>query len=122
MKDERNFETSVGSLKISQEVIASIAEQAIKETDGVAGLAPISPSFTGWLLEKQTMRPVSIVIDDGVAVVDMRISIENGTNIPEVSKKLQSAVKEAIQNMTGIVVAKVNLHIAGVAFSDTAAV
>lgn len=117
MKDERNKSASSGSLKISQDVIASIAEYTIKETEGVAGLAPISPSFTSWLLEQQTVKPVSITVDDGVCVIDMRICLESGTNIPEVSKKLQSSVKEAVQNMTGIIVAKVNLHIAGVVFA-----
>lgn len=114
--------TSGGSLKISQDVIASIAQYTIQETEGVAGLASISPSLTNWLLEKQTVKPVSIIVDDGVAVIDMRISVESGVNIPEVSKKLQYAVKEAVQNMTGIVVAKVNLHIANVIFKENAAV
>ena len=122
MKDSKKVVTSSGSLKISQEVIASIAEYTIQETEGVAGLAPITPSLTGWLLEKQTIKPVSIVITDGVAVIDVRICVENDINIPATSQKLQSSIKEAIQNMTGIVVSRVNLHIAGVVFPTKEAV
>ena len=116
MKESKTVVTNSGSLKISQEVIASIAQYTIQETEGVAGFAPITPSLTNWLLEKQTIKPVSIVITDGVAVIDIRICVENDVNIPSVSKKLQFAIKEAIQNMTGIVVSRVNLHIAGVVF------
>lgn len=116
MQEQKSVQPSAGSLKISQEVIASIAQYTVNEIEGVAGLAPISPSLTGWLLEKQTIKPVSIVITDGVAVIDIRICIKNDVRIPELSKKLQSAVKEAVQNMTGIVVSRVNLNIAGIVF------
>ncbi len=111
-----------GSLKISHDVVASIVEYTVKEMEGVAGLAPVasSPSLT-WFLEKQTVKPVSISISDGVAVIDVRVCVRSGVKIPEVARKLQYSIKEAVQNMTGIVVSKVNLHIAGIAFSDEAA-
>ena len=35
------YENTAGSLKISSEVVASIAEYAVKEVEGVACLAPI---------------------------------------------------------------------------------
>ncbi|MEG1686585.1 MAG: Asp23/Gls24 family envelope stress response protein [Angelakisella sp.] len=109
---------SAGSLKISQEVVASIAEYTINEIDGVAGFAPISANLTGWLLEKQSVKPISIAISDGVAVIDIRICVKSYVKIPELSRKLQAAVKEAVQNMTGIVVSQVNLYVAGVVFAD----
>ena len=48
------YENTAGSLKISSEVVASIAEYAVKEVEGVACLAPIVSNIGGWLLEKQT--------------------------------------------------------------------
>lgn len=120
MQDQKTTPSSAGSLKISQEVIASIAEYSISEIDGVAGLAPITPSLTGWLLEKQTVKPVSIEIVDGVAVIDLRICVKNSVRIPELAQKVQSAIKEAVQNMTGVVVSRVNLFIAGVEFPEAA--
>lgn len=121
MQDQKISQPSAGSLKISQEVIASIAEYAISEIDGVSGLAPITPSFTGWLLEKQTVKPVSIMVNEGVAVIDLRICVKSPVRIPELSHKIQSAVKEAVQNMTGVVVSRVNLHIAGIEFAEPSA-
>ena len=54
------YENTAGSLKISSEVVASIAEYAVKEVEGVACLAPIVSNIGGWLLEKQTIKPISI--------------------------------------------------------------
>lgn len=118
MQEQKTSQPSAGSLKISHEVIASIVEYTLSEMDGVAGLAPITPSFTGWLLEKQTVKPVSVVINEGVAVIDLRICVKATVKIPELAQKLQSAVKEAVQNMTGVVVSRVNLHVAGIEFQE----
>ena len=93
------YENTAGSLKISSEVVASIAEYAVKEVEGVACLAPIVSNIGGWLLEKQTIKPISIQMNEG---------------------KLQEAVKDAVQSMTGIEVATVNLYIAGVSVPRTA--
>lgn len=105
---------AAGSLKISTEVVASIAEYAVKEIEGVACLAPIVSNIGGWLLEKQTVKPVSIQMDEGAATIDIRLLVEPNARIPVLSRKLQEAVKEAVQNMTGITVSRVNLYIAGV--------
>ena len=65
---------------------------------------------------------VSIDMNDGVAVIDLRICVKSNVRIPELAKKVQTAVKEAVQNMTGIVVSRVNLHIAGVEFETAQSV
>ena len=44
--------------------------------------------------------------------VDLTLNIEYGMNIVETSKKVQEKVKAAIENMTGLEVADVNIHIA----------
>ena len=51
------YENTAGSLKISSEVVASIAEYAVKEVEGVACLAPIVSNIGGWLLESRPSSP-----------------------------------------------------------------
>lgn len=116
-----DHENTAGSLKISTDVVASIAEYAVKEIEGVACLAPIVSNIGGWLLEKQTVKPISIQMTDGVAAIDIRLLVEPNAKIPVLSRKLQEAVKEAVQNMTGIVVSRVNLYIAGVSLVSAGA-
>ena len=113
------YENTAGSLKISSEVVASIAEYAVKEVEGVACLAPIVSNIGGWLLEKQTIKPISIQMNEGKATIDIRLLVEPNAKIPVLSRKLQ-AVKDAVQSMTGIEVATVNLYIAGVSVPRTA--
>ena len=63
---------------------------------------------------KNLSKGVKIEIIDGVVTVDLTLNIEYGRNILETSKKVQEKVKSAIENMTGLEVADVNIHIASV--------
>ena len=77
------YENTAGSLKISSEVVASIAEYAVKEVEGVACLAPIVSNIGGWLLEKQTIKPISIQMNEGKATIDIRLLVEPNAKIPD---------------------------------------
>ena len=44
----------------------------------------------------------------------MAVNLKYGFNIPTVSEKIQEKVKSAIETMTGLTVADVNIRIAGV--------
>lgn len=105
-----------GSLRISRDVIATVAGSAAREVEGVHSLAPYSANLTGWMVKKQTARPVAITLNDDVAVIDMQIVLKSGYAIPAVAEKVQVAVKDAVQSMTGIAVSKVNINIAGIDF------
>lgn len=111
---------STGNLRISREVIATIARYATLEIEGVASLASFTTNLKGWLLKKQSAKPVSIELSDDIAVIDVHVNIKAGVNIPIVAEKIQAAVKEAVQNMTGIAVSRVNIVIAGIVFDEPA--
>lgn len=114
---------ATGSLRISQDVIATIASYAVTEIDGVASLAVFSGNMTGWLLKKQTSKPVVVDLNDDVATIDINVVLKYGAKIPEVSQAIQRSVKESVQNMTGITVTKVNINISGIHFgSDNTAI
>lgn len=106
-----------GSLRISRDVIATVAGSAAKEIDGVYALAPYSANLTDWVRKKQAViRPVNITLNDDVAVIDIHVVLKSGYAIPSVAEKVQVAVKDAVQSMTGIAVSKVNINIAGIDF------
>ncbi len=109
---------SAGNLRISREVIATIARYAALEIDGVVSLASFAKNLKGWLLKKQSARPITIELNDDVAIISLHINVKSGVNIPSVSENVQHAVKEAVQNMTGIVVSRVNIVIAGIVFDE----
>ncbi|MEG1994535.1 MAG: Asp23/Gls24 family envelope stress response protein, partial [Oscillospiraceae bacterium] len=107
-----------GSLRISQDVIATIADYAASEIGGVSPVNNVSSAISKIIGGKKIMKVTSIDLNDDVAVIDMFLNLKYGTKIHEVAEDIQSSVKEAVQTMTGITVSKVNLHIDGITFEE----
>ena len=117
-EDRKTFKIkdgSLGEVKIADEVVAIIAGLATTEVEGVSSMAG---NITNELVSKLGMKNLSKgilveVMEDEVKV-DVAINISYGYSIPEVSSKVQDKVKTAIENMTGLNVAVVNVRIASV--------
>lgn len=111
--------TDTGSLKISEDVLAAIAGNAAKEIKGVAGLSMRpTPETIGLFHKKGTEKAIKLEVKDGEAIIDIYVTLYNGIKIPETSELIQSRVKETIQNMTGMAVSKVNVHISGLVIAE----
>lgn len=109
-------EGSVGEIQIADEVVAIIAGLAATEVEGVASMAGnITNELVGKLGMKNLAKGVKVDISPEAVVVDMALNMEYGYNIPKTSEQVQDRVKTAIENMTGLKVAEVNVRIAGVA-------
>lgn len=78
-----------GSLKISQEVLATIANFASEEIDGVVSLANTYTPIKNFLKKGSIARPIQISLNDDVAVIDISVNLKYGANIPEVAETLQ---------------------------------
>ena len=105
----------IGEVQIADEVVSIIAGLAATAVEGVASMAGnITNELVSKLGMKNLSKGVKIEIIDGVVTVDLTLNIEYGRNILETSKKVQEKVKSAIENMTGLEVADVNIHIASV--------
>ena len=59
-------------------------------------------------------------VNENEIKLHLYLLLKGGTKIPAVSAQVQRAVKNAVQNMTGRVVTKVNISIVGVDFSEIA--
>ena len=115
---EINQENSIGGLIISEEVIASIACNAAKDVNGVSSFSS-RPSDIVSTLKKgslKVMSPVRIVEEGDDLIIKIYINLEYGAKINAVAEQVQLSVKDAIQNMTGKVVSKVNVVAAGIDF------
>ncbi|MEG1773942.1 MAG: Asp23/Gls24 family envelope stress response protein [Oscillospiraceae bacterium] len=107
---------SVGSLRISRDVIATIAGTAAREIEGVYSLAPAPVDLRGMLAKRHLPRSVGIALSDDIAVIDLQLILRDGTRISSISERVQQSVKESVQSMTGITVSKVNVTISGIHF------
>ncbi len=108
-------EESVGAVQIADDVVAMIAGLATTEVEGVSAMAGnITNELMSKVGVKSLTKGVKVDILDGVATVDLAVTVEYGYNIPATCQKVQLKVKNAIENMTGLTVADVNIRIASV--------
>ncbi len=99
-------------LKISDDVMITIARLAALDVKGVAGLS-------GEINRMSRLRrngPIKVTMMGDVAAIDLRIKVKGGEKACNVAQDVQNAVKENVQNMTGVTVARVNVTISGVVF------
>lgn len=105
-----------GSLQISSDVLAKIARLAALEIDGVAEVSTGSRQSVRGLLGKTSLqKPVTVVMEDGVATLTIRLIARYGSKIMPLCEKVQENVKQTIQNMTGITVSRVDVLVEGLA-------
>lgn len=107
---------SKGGLIISEEAITSIATNAARAVDGVVGFSN-RPADVVSTIKKgslKVMSPVRIIQDGDDLDISIYIIIANGKKIQPVAEDVQKVVKDAVQNMTGRLVSKVNVIIASV--------
>lgn len=119
-KDERNIYTiqddsSMGEVKIADEVVAIIAALAATEVEGVASMAGnITNELISRLGMKNLSKGVKVDVLEGVVTVSLALNMKYNYSIMDVSAKVQEKVKSAVENMTGLEVADVNVKVAGV--------
>ena len=110
-----------GGLVISEEVIAAIALNASMDVDGVAGFATRAPDVHSILKTGDSpLKSVRVWANDNDVKLQIYLIIKDSKKIPTVAAEVQRNVKNAVQSMTGKVVSKVNISIAGIDFSETA--
>ena len=110
------IKTENEGIQISNDVIAVIAGVAVSEVPGVSGMAGgfaggISEVFSG---KKNLAKGIKVDATETEAKIDVNIIVEYGTRIPDVAFEIQNRVKKAVENMTGLKVEEVNVHVQGV--------
>lgn len=105
-----------GSINISEDVIAVMVAAALEEVEGVAGLAHTAGAELHELLGKKSVsKGVKIQFEDNSCVIDVVILVRFGCQITAAAQKVQAAISNAVESMTGCCVT-VNVHVSGVSF------
>lgn len=117
---EESTDAEVGNVKISVDVVSTIAGIAASQISGVAGMYL---SFAGGIAEKfgakkNASKGVKVEMTDGSVRIDIYIVVDYGVRIPELAWEIQENVKNNVETMTGLEVEKVNIHIEGVSFDN----
>lgn len=112
-------EEPVGNIKISVEVVSTIAGIAASEINGVSCMYT---SFVDGVAQrlgarKNTSKGVRVDMTEKTVTIDLYIVVEYGIKIPELAWEIQENVKTKVESMTGLSVEKVNIHIEGISFN-----
>ena len=107
---------TTGKTTLTPNVLLTIARMAAVEVEGVNGMAPIRAGVPN--LRAHGKDGVNIVMEDDNVFVNMYLTLDGDVNIRDVSRNVQHAVARAIEEMTGLVVGQVNIHIEDVIFEN----
>lgn len=106
---------NIGTVQIADDVVAMIAGIAATEVEGVSAMAGnLTNDLMGAVGMKKLTRGVKVDVYGHKVKVDLSVILEYGYNLPATCQKVQLKVKNAITNMTGLVVTDVNVRIAGI--------
>lgn len=110
--------SSRGTLKVSDNVISTIAKQAISDIDGVAGLYCSEDLFKQYFIKNIKSDAIRIKLIGDVVEITVSIKVLAGAKVKTLSEHVQEKIKSDVQSMTGITVSKVNVVIAGIEFTE----
>ncbi len=114
-ENEQMAETEVNGIKIAEEVVAKIAGIAASEVKGVYGMnGGFVEGLSEMLGKKSFSKGVKVQVGEKDTTIDLFIIVEYGCRIPDIAWEIQNRVKTAVENMTGLKVLEVNIHVQGV--------
>ena len=108
-------EKEVNGIKIAEDVVAKIAGIAASEVKGVFSMnGGIASGISEMFGKKSFSRGVKAQVTEKDTILDLYIIVEYGSRIPDIAWEIQNKVKTAVENMTGLKVLEVNIHVQGV--------
>ena len=119
MADNKQYvkqEQNNGSVMISEDVIAAIVAHAASEVDGVVS----SNSKTGVDLveligKKNWAKGTKItVLEDNSVSIECNVYVSYGHSVVDVANDVQAAVTSALEAMSNITIASVDVNVCGI--------
>lgn len=110
------IQNEYGHIELDNQTIEMIAGNAAMECYGLVGMAYKSSTDGIFELLKrdQFTKGVKVTAEEDKVMIDLFVILQYGTKISVVANNIIDRVKYSVENMTGISVAKVNVHVQGV--------
>ena len=110
-------EDTPGKITVSPDVLVTIARLSTLAVPGVSHMAPI-PGGVNRLFHRGSGDGVRIEIDENTVYADLYFIVGQDVNIREVSRNVQKQAARAIQEMVGMEIGHVNIHIEDIDYED----
>lgn len=99
-----------GKTTIAPGVLVTIARLSALGVPGVVGMASV-PSGVNRFLRRGSGEGVSLHINESTVSVDLYLILDRETYVRDVSRKVQTEVARAIEDMVGMQVERIDVHI-----------
>jgi uncharacterized alkaline shock family protein YloU len=108
-----------GSVRVANEVIASIAGMAAREVDGVAALDEASARHFGdWIKRETAHRGVRVLLDPERKIhLEVFLTVDAASVLRDVAERVQDNVIDVVHRMLALEVAEVNVFVSSIAFA-----
>ncbi|HWP21757.1 MAG TPA: Asp23/Gls24 family envelope stress response protein [Candidatus Cryosericum sp.] len=106
--------TAMGKIVITDDLIASIAGYAAVENYGIVGMSAkkAADPFIELFGMDNMRRGVKVtILSPEVIDIDLYVTLEYGVSLPAVAQNAKSNVKYRVEEMTGLTVHAVNVHV-----------
>lgn len=108
-----------GETIIEDDVVATIAGQAIKDIEGVASLGKgtvqrIIAERLGRVSGKA--RGVQVEVGEQEAIIELSLNVIYGFNIPKIVTAVRKEVAARLFEIAGLVSKEINIHVVGIEF------
>jgi uncharacterized alkaline shock family protein YloU len=107
-----------GKTTIAPEVLITIARMAALNVPGVSAMAPI-PGGVDRYFRRGVNEGIRLALRDNVVTGDLFIIVKDNVNIREVGRNVQQQVSRAIQEMVGMDVVQLDVHIENIQYEGT---
>jgi uncharacterized alkaline shock family protein YloU len=107
-----------GKTTVSPDVLITIARLSALSVPGVSRFASVTGGVNR-LFKHGAGDGVRIETEDNTVFADLHLILKQDVNIREVSRNIQLQVARAIQEMVGMDVGHVNIHIEDIDYNDS---
>lgn len=109
------MEENLGKVTIAPNVLVTIVQKTTVAESGVAQLSNAVPGVKRWLGLHTVGRGVEVAVVDDRVTTDVYLVARRDFDLLQMGRKLQKEITRAIQDIVGMDVREVNIHIEDVA-------
>lgn len=114
-EQQQEVRRAPGTTTIAPGVLVRIAQLAAISVPGVSSLAPV-PGGVNRLFRSGASDGVRVDVDDNRVSTDLFLTLSHGVDARKVSRDVQRAVARAIEDMVGMQVERIDVHIEEIDF------
>ncbi len=117
MSDNIEQEIPADKLRISEEVIETLAGVAVSEVGSVSSAGSGVANGIAVIIGKKTFaKGRKAEINGNDIKLEISLLVNYGTKIHVITRQIQDRVRETLEDSTGMKVSEVNIHVTGLVF------